>query len=153
MKRSVWILATLLVAGLVFADDEKAEQKLKYPWAGKEMNEQVSMTRLEHEVLKFNAKPLTREEQRMLVKGGKCVVGLTRLHVDAKDKGLVMTGECLFTDPDKEMFGVAAGYIRRHLSLSRTLLGTIYDKEKFPVGVRVVYKGKVVCTRTYTEDS
>lgn len=155
MKRIALIVAVFLAAGLVFADesDDKQEAKLKFPWAGKAMNQPVTMTKLELEVLKYNVGDLSADEKRLIVKGGKCVVGLTRLHIEAKEDGLVMTGECVFADPCKDMYNAAGSNILHHLWKSQSPLGRLYRKERFPVGVKVVYKGKVVHTKIYKSES
>ncbi|MFP4355778.1 MAG: hypothetical protein ACLFUJ_11705 [Phycisphaerae bacterium] len=66
---AVSVVAVLCLISCSIGQEAEAEKKLKFPWAGQEMNQLFSTTQLEATCLVHNAKTRTAETPIMVVSG------------------------------------------------------------------------------------
>jgi hypothetical protein len=150
MKRTALICLLGFLAGIVatstlpgaFADEKKDdEKKLKYPWAGKEWNQAVTMTKLDR-LLLSRANEAPADDARVLEKrNGKPVTIVTKYEAKAARQGILLIAHVKSVRAREldngDAHRAAQLWYARHLDESK-------DGRDWPIECRLVMKGKVL---------
>jgi hypothetical protein len=156
MKRTALICLLGFLAGIIaastlpdaLADEKDADEKdaektkkLKYPWAGKEWNETVTMTKLDRLLLE-HANEAPAEDARVVERQfKKLITVVTKYEAKAARQGILLIahvkslrpGDIVRSDANR----AAQLWYAKHLNESK-------DGSNWPIECRLVMKGKVI---------
>jgi hypothetical protein len=163
MKRTALICLLGFLAGIVatstlpgaFADEKKDdEKKLKYPWAGKEWNQAVTMTKLDR-LLLSRANEAPADDARVLEKrNGKPVTIVTKYEAKAARQGILLIVHVRSLRPrgvgSSELNQAKYLWYRKHLDMA--FPACQIPRRDWPIECRLMMKGKVLVKAVHNAD-